>query len=56
MKNPPPVLERLGFTEGDGLCYSIEDATNNYERLYMSEALKLGANAVYFRRFYKKNT
>lgn len=56
MKNPQPVLERLGFTEGDGLCYSIEDATNNYERLYMSEALKLGANAVYFRRFYKKNT
>lgn len=56
MKNPPPVLERLGFTKGDGLCYSIEDATNNYERLYMSEALKLGANAVYFRRFYKKNT
>jgi len=56
MKNPPPVLERLGFTEGDGLCYSIEDATNNYERLYMNEALKLGAKAVYFRRFYKKNT
>jgi len=56
MKNPPLVLERLGFTEGDGLCYSIEDATNNYERLYMSDALKLGAKAVYFRRFYKKNT
>jgi len=57
MKNPPPVLERLGFTEGDGLCYSIEDATNNYERLYMSDALKLDPDAaVYFRRFYKKNT
>jgi len=54
MKNPT-VLDRLGFTKGE-LCHSIEEAKNNYERLYITEARKLGADAVYFRRFYKDNT
>jgi len=60
MKNPP-VLDKLGFTKSDGFfhCDNIKNnkkAMNNYELLYLNEAEKLGADAVYFRRFYKNNT
>lgn len=45
----------LDFTENNGLvlCGKIATAQNNYERLYISGVNKLGAYAVFFRRFFK---
>jgi len=43
------------FTFENGLvfCQNINDAKNNAELLYIHEAKKLNATAVFFRRFYK---
>ncbi|SDA96170.1 N-6 DNA Methylase [Algoriphagus alkaliphilus] len=45
----------LDFTEENGLvlCGKGNTAQNNYERMYISEVKKLGAYAVFFRRFFK---
>lgn len=45
----------LDFTEENGLvlCSKGNTAQNNYERMYISEVKKLGAYAVFFRRFFK---
>ncbi|MDO9186591.1 MAG: N-6 DNA methylase [Bacteroidia bacterium] len=50
-------LKILDFTTKNGLvlCNNIIDAQNNAELLYLNEAKKLGASAVFFRRFYKEN-
>jgi len=54
MKNDFAIINKLGYTTHNGLCVSLDDAKNNTERLYLDEALKLGVNAVFFRRFYKE--
>lgn len=43
------------FTEKNGLvpCAKVKSAQNNAELLYLYEAKKLGASAVFFRRFYR---
>lgn len=43
------------FTEKNGLvfCNKVKAAQNNAELLYLYEAKKLGASAVFFRRFYR---
>jgi len=45
----------LDFSENNGLvlCDKPENAQNSYERLYLFEAAKLDAYAVFFRRFFK---
>ncbi|WP_192347809.1 N-6 DNA methylase [Algoriphagus sp. Y33] len=45
----------LDFTEKNGLvlCSKVSAAQNSYERLYITEVIKLGAYAVFFRRFFK---
>jgi len=53
MKQEFTALDNLGFKVENGLCFNIDEAENNAERLYMDEAEKLGATAVFFRRFYK---
>lgn len=47
----------LDFKAENGLvlCEHLEMAQNNTELLYIHEVKKLGANAVLFRRFYRKN-
>lgn len=49
------IAQILDFTENNGLvlCGKIATAQNNYERLYIYEINKLGAYAVFFRRFFK---
>ena len=53
MRQEFTALDNLGFKIENGLCFNIAEAENNAERLYMNEANKLGAIAVFFRRFYK---
>lgn len=52
MINSIAILSQLGYTRQNGLCYNIDEAKNEVERLYMDEVRKLGVNAVYFRRYY----
>ena len=49
-------IKILGFNKKNGLvqCKNLDEAKNNAERLYISEVKKLKAQAVLFRRFYKK--
>lgn len=49
-----PILD---FTENNGLVYCATPlrALNNFETLYISEAQKLGAEAVFFRRYYRNS-
>jgi len=56
MRNEFAYLKKLGFTESNGLVLRLEMAKNNQERLYFQEAQSLGADAVFFRRFYKADT
>lgn len=52
------ALKILDFTTKNGLvlCNNTIDVQNNAELLYLYEAKKLGASAVFFRRFYKENS
>lgn len=47
----------LDFSENNGLvlCNKSDNAQNSYERLYLYEACKFNAYAVFFRRFFKSN-
>lgn len=47
----------IDFTESNGLvfCRDIHMSQNNTEFLLLSDALKLGADAILFRRFFKQN-
>ena len=49
------ITPELDFTEKNGLvlCDRLDCAQNHYERLYLTEASKLKAYAVFFRRFFK---
>ena len=49
------ITKILDFTEKNGLvfCAKVKSAQNNAELLYLYEAKKLGASAVFFRRFYR---
>ncbi|MCY1662585.1 Eco57I restriction-modification methylase domain-containing protein [Chryseobacterium sp. SL1] len=48
----------VDFNEKNGLvfCKNNHLAENNAEFLYLSEALKLSVDAVFFRRFYRENS
>ena len=50
-------LDKLGFTTDNGLVHHLGEAQNHVERLYIEEVKRLtvSADAVYFRRFYKKD-
>lgn len=52
MRNESNYLHNLGFTTDNGLVHNLDEALNNVERLYIVEAKKLEANAVFFRRKY----
>lgn len=47
----------LDYTKQNGLvfCKNLKDAKNNFEILYINEAIKLDATAVFFRRFFKES-
>lgn len=55
--DPMKITDVTDFNERTGLvfCNKIDTAKNNAEILYISEAKQLGANAVFFRRYYKEN-
>jgi len=52
MRNESNYLHNLGFTTDNGLVHNLDEALNNVERLYIVEAKKLEADAVFFRRKY----
>ena len=56
MKHKFSYIKNLGFTESNGLVTALKKAKNNQERLYIKEAQSLGADAVFFRRFYKSQS
>ncbi len=50
-------LHKMGFTTMNGLVHNLDEAQNNVERLFIDEAKKLEvpADAVFFRRYYRKD-
>ncbi len=50
-------LHKMGFTTKNGLVHNLDEAQNNVERLFIDEAKKLEvpADAVFFRRYYRKD-
>lgn len=56
MENELAVIKDMGFTSGNGLCSNPGETRNYAERLYLDEAKKLGASAVFFRRFFKNTS
>jgi hypothetical protein len=49
------ILKDQGFTKESGLVQHLDDAQNNYERLYFEDKKRFSVvpTAIFFRRFYK---